>query len=57
MGFSGNAAPKTSLDCSKVANIPRFKAIALKTVGNAPLNKPDTPSSAGILRAASKTEV
>jgi len=57
MGFSGKAAPKTSFDCSKVANIPRFKAIPLKTVGNAPLNKLVIPSSTGILRAALKTEV
>jgi hypothetical protein len=45
------------LDYSKVANIPRFKAIPLKTVGNAPLNKLVIPSSAGILRAAFKTDV
>ena len=57
LGFSGWAALKTSFDYSKVANIPRFKAIPLKTVGKAPLNKLVTPSSAGILRAALNTEV
>ena len=57
LGFSGWAAFKTSFDYSKVANIPTFKAIPLKTVGNTPLNKLLIPSSAKILRVALRNPV
>ena len=57
LGFSGWTKFKISLDYSKVANIPTFNAILLKTVGNAPLKKLFTPSSAKILHEALKSPV
>lgn len=46
-----------SFDSSYVVNIPKFNDMALTTVGNPPFQRLRTPSSAGILLAASKNEV
>jgi len=56
-GLFGSILPRRSFASSYVVNIPRLRAIALTIVGLHPFQRPRTPSSAGILLAASKNDL